>query len=179
MSSNNTCSIAAVIEEFTRFYSVERHATGHLSPRNPVVKYLATRNEMLTTYHLGHLQHLVAIVDRDAATAALAVGWVLHCRGSEVKFVTNGTHVYLSHAGHYYDALNPKGTPRETDVYGYRPAVKSISLSFKDAFEKYMIHDEDGILLLHSFVNRAKVPSFLFRQPAGAGEYINYLERID
>jgi hypothetical protein len=64
-------------------------------------------------------------------------------------------------------------------VYGYRTAVRAISLSFKDAFEKYMTNDEDGILLLHGFVSHAKVPSFLYRQPAGVGDYINYLEKVN
>lgn len=164
MSLSQNATIATVVEEFTRFYAVHRSFPGNVGPNNRVVKFLAARNETLTVYHLGYLPHLARIVENDDATAVLAIAWVLHCHGREVKIHTNGTHLYFSCNGIFYDSLNPKGTLRETDVFGWRDAIKPITIPLKECFNRYMVNDEDGILLMNEFISKAQVNSFLYRR---------------
>lgn len=166
MSLSHTATIATVVEEFTRYYAMRRSFPGTAGPNNRVIKFLAARNENLTAYHLGYLSHLARIVEQDDATAVLAITWVLHCHGREVKIHYNGSHLYFSCGGIFYDSLNPKGTLRETDVFGWRETVKPITIPFKDCFNRYMVNDEDGILLMNEFIGHTKVNSFLYRHHA-------------
>ena len=173
MSLSHSATIATVVEEFTRFYAARGPLSGAAGPNNRIIKFLAARNENLTAYHLGYLPYLARIVENDDATAVLAIAWVLHCHGREIKIHFNGTHLYFSCNGVFYDSLNPKGTSRETDVFGWREGVKPITIPFKDCFNRYMVNDEDGILLMNEFIRNARVNSFLYRHTAD-----DYLELI-